>query len=124
MFRNNLNVIKKIKSVSSNQLSVSSITVAELLYGVKGIQSLEKKTLVKNFYNSFLEQCLVYNFDKKASILFADLKYQKRQEGRPVQDFDLMIASICLANKLTLVTNNTKHFNRIKDLKVVDWSSG
>ena len=39
------------------------------------------------------------------------------------EDFDLMIASICLANDLILITNNTKHFDRIKELKIENWTN-
>ncbi len=54
--------------------------------------------------------------------VFAQLKAQLQKEGNIVADMDLLIASICLANNLTLVTNNTRHFEKIPNLILENWS--
>lgn len=43
------------------------------------------------------------------------------QQGKPIDDFDLFIAAFCLVNDYVLVTNNTRHFERIDGLKLVNW---
>jgi predicted nucleic acid-binding protein len=43
-------------------------------------------------------------------------------KNNPTADMDLLIASICMANDLTLVSNNTRHFGRIAGLKLENWS--
>jgi predicted nucleic acid-binding protein len=43
------------------------------------------------------------------------------QEGRPIEDADILIAAYCLVNDFTLVTNNSRHFERIDGLKIVNW---
>ena len=48
-------------------------------------------------------------------------KLQLRKQGFSIDDNDLLIAAYCLKYKLTLVTNNTKHFKNIKELKIVNW---
>ena len=51
----------------------------------------------------------------------AELYVQMRQKGQPIDDVDLMIAAFCITNDYTLVTNNTRHFERIDRLKLVNW---
>ncbi len=45
-----------------------------------------------------------------------------RKTGQTVDDIDLLIAGIAAANGFVLVTNNRKHFERIKEITVEDWS--
>ncbi|MDR2589520.1 MAG: PIN domain-containing protein [Oscillospiraceae bacterium] len=52
----------------------------------------------------------------------AELYVQTRKIGKPIgSDADLLIAAYCLINDCTLVTNNTKHFENISDLKYINW---
>ena len=51
----------------------------------------------------------------------AKLYVQLRQKGQPIDDVDLMVAAFCIANDYTLVTNNTRHFERINGLKLANW---
>ena len=52
-----------------------------------------------------------------ASSIYATLK----QQGKLIDDADILIASQCMVNGYTLVTNNTKHFERIEGLRFVNW---
>ncbi len=54
--------------------------------------------------------------------IFGLLKAQLEVSGNRLDDFDLIIASCAMAHNLTLVTNNTKHFERIDNLKLVNWT--
>ena len=47
----------------------------------------------------------------------------QREKGRTIEDADLFIAAFCIANDCTLVTNNTRHFQGINDLKLVNWTT-
>ena len=53
---------------------------------------------------------------------FGMLKASLEKSGTRLDDFDLAIASCALAHNLTLVTNNEKHFSRIEELKITNWS--
>ena len=61
----------------------------------------------------------ILQFDKKSSEIFAKLKSKLKKEGKIIADMDLMIASITISNNATLFTNNLKHFERIKNLKIL-----
>lgn len=52
----------------------------------------------------------------------ADIYAQLRLLGTPVDDIDLLIAGVAVANGLILVTHNSKHFDRIDGLQTEDWS--
>lgn len=100
-----------------DQIKLCSIVQAELLYGAQKIKS----TNLVEKYNIIFETFEVLGFGSKEAIMFADLKAKLSNEGRIVEDVDLMIATIALVNNLTLVTNNTKHFDRIDTLKLENW---
>jgi tRNA(fMet)-specific endonuclease VapC len=53
--------------------------------------------------------------------VFSDLKAKYRKTGIVIDDFDLLIASTALTWDQTLVTHNTRHFGKIKELKIEDW---
>ena len=52
----------------------------------------------------------------------ADIYVSLRNRGIGTEDADILIAAHCIVNGYTLVTNNTKHFESIKDLTFIDWS--
>lgn len=52
---------------------------------------------------------------------FGALKAQLRQSGQPLADFDLLIASVALVENRVLVTNNSRHYQRIPDLQLENW---
>jgi tRNA(fMet)-specific endonuclease VapC len=54
---------------------------------------------------------------------FADVKMALDKKGESIEDFDLLIAASALSLNYTLVTNNTKHFNRIEGLQLENWMS-
>jgi len=57
-----------------------------------------------------------------AAEIFAKEKARLNKLGMMIADMDLMIASIAIANKLILITNNIKHFNRVKHLQIDNWA--
>ncbi len=99
------------------EISLCSIVQAECYFGAKKQKNID----LLDIYETMFELYPVLSFDSKSSVIFCDLKVELSDKGQIIEDFDLMIASICLANNLTLVTNNTKHFENIRDLKIENW---
>ncbi len=56
---------------------------------------------------------------RKSAKIYADL----REQGQLIEDADIFIAAFCIVGGYTLVTDNTKHFERIEDLKFVNWKA-
>jgi len=109
---------KIISKIGQNLASTTSINVLELLYYThknKATKSLEKRTEILKILN-------IYDFDFKAAQIASKLKSDLEQKGLQIDNFDLIIASISLANNLILVTNNTKHFKNVPRLKLEDWT--
>ena len=52
----------------------------------------------------------------------ADIYAKRKSLGKPIDDADLLIAAQCISHGYTLVTNNTKHFQDISGLEIVDWT--
>jgi predicted nucleic acid-binding protein len=80
----------------------------------------------KNKQAMFDEMCQTIplgEFDKRVWDKTADLYVHSRKIGKPTGDSDLLIASYCLVNGYTLVTNNTKHFEHIDGLNLVNWKN-
>ena len=114
------NVVTRMQSiVDTKELATTIINYTELLYGA--FNSERKKDNLKKVKN-FLEAIAVVPFCEGAAYLFAEGKAQLKRQGTIIADLDLMIASIALKHKSILVTNNTKHFSRIKKLKIENWA--
>lgn len=95
---------------------ISEITLAELYYGAA------KSGRAKHYADvKFIQEHFEVLPIKPVLKLFGQNKYTLEAKGMRIDDFDLLIASTALFNNLTIVTHNTKHFNRIQNLQVEDW---
>lgn len=118
--RGNEAVIARLKRCSPSELSMSAITLAEILYGI------EKSPHRKQERRSKIEQIRalldIYAFNQAAAGEYAIVRAQLERQGLPISERDVQIASIALANDLTVITHNVKEFERVKDLVVQDWA--
>jgi tRNA(fMet)-specific endonuclease VapC len=103
---------------ADEELFITSITVAELVHGAN--RSLHREDNLTRLEVLFAA-LTVLPFDEMAGRRFGHLKAELEEKGEPLDDLDLQIASIALHNNLSLATNNTKHFKRVKDLKLENW---
>lgn len=99
--------------------SISVITYGELLFGAKKSQNLEKNIAI---VYRIKELFPIIDVDQATIETFSELKANLQKSGSTIDDFDLLIASTALTMNSILVTNNEKHFNRIKGLKIENWS--
>lgn len=116
--KGNQEIEEKARQVGLEVIGFSIISKAELYYGAYYSAYTEKN--LENI--KLLENSLqIINFTDEAARIFGYLKADLKKSGNIISDADIMIASITLANDLILVTNNTKHFHRIYDLKLENW---
>lgn len=118
--------LKNDKIVQQNFLNnenipkfISIITYGELLFGAKKSKHIDKNTAV--IYR-IKELFPILPIDLPIIETFSDLKAKTQIKGNPLDDFDLLIAATALTNNLTVITNNEKHFSRVRDLKIENWS--
>lgn len=107
------------RSIPFESIVIPRIVVAEIEYGAKKSKNY-KQTIEK--YNEFINHFEIIDFDEKASRKFGDIRWTLEQEGKQIGPNDLIIASTVLAHEGVLVTHNTKEFERIKGLKIEDWT--
>jgi len=113
-----IKVFKKFSRLEIGELKISSITFAELYFGVYNSQNIEKNlNTIKNFLLPFE----IIDFDEKSAIEYAKIKANLRKKGQIIGELDMQIAGVALSNNLILITNNEKEFNRIENLKIENW---
>jgi len=108
----------KFEIADPDNCFISEITLAELKFGVENSEKKEKnqKTL-DNFLTGVKIVPIFHSLD-----LYAKEKARLRKEGTPIDEFDLLIGVTSVTHNLTLVTNNTDHFKRIKGISLEDWT--
>lgn len=99
--------------------SISVITYGELLYGARRSDHVEKNLAV---VHRIKELFPILDVDKAVIETFSILRSEARRSGDNLDDMDLLIASTALTNNLTLVSNNIRHFSKIKGLRLENWS--
>lgn len=109
-----------MESKNPKTIKIPSIVKAELLYGAE--KSNERKQNIKNI-EYFLEPFEIISFDDNSSIQYSLIRSNLEKKGNTIGPNDYIIASIVLAHKGTLVTNNVKEFKRIKNLKIQNWAA-
>lgn len=111
---------EKILQVGIENCFVSEITVMELTYGVENSEASKKE---KNFekLNSFLNSINIQTVTSCIK-LFAKEKSRLKKLGILIDHFDLIIGTTAVANEMILVTNNSKHFERIDSIQIENWS--
>ena len=109
-------IVENMEKLRAEGLGVSVVSLAELYEGVfysknpeAGLQGLE----------DFLEDIPVLDVNDEVCRVFGKERGRLRKQGNLIGDFDLLIASICLAHDLTLLTNNVRHFERVEGLRIV-----
>jgi len=100
------------------ELATTAISVAELTHGAN--RSIHREDNLARL-EVLLSALIILPFDEAAARRFGILKAELEKRGEPLDDLDLQIASISLENNLPLVTNNTRHFNRLNGLRLVNW---
>lgn len=119
--RGDRRVIDRIKKHAPLDLFLSTITLAEILYGIE--KSPVKKKARRLKINQISSLLGMYSFDEAAAGKYAIIRAQLEREGRVISERDTLIASIAMANRLTVVTHNVKEFGRVGKLKVEDWAT-
>ncbi len=117
--RKSQRIIEHLKKHTAGEIGVSSITLAELQYGVA--KSLHKKQN-RIALEEFVLPLEIAYFEEKAAETYGLIRSQLERTGKPIGSLDTLIGAHALCLGVTLVTNNIREFKRIKSLKVVDWT--
>ena len=111
-------VIDKFQEIAPGEVAISSVTVAEMMYGVAKSQHQGKN---ESALISFLAPLEIVDFGFKAAQHYGIIRADLEKMGTTIGAYDLMIAAHALSLGLVLVTNNEREFQRIPDLVVENW---
>jgi tRNA(fMet)-specific endonuclease VapC len=102
----------------SENLCISSITLAELHYGVeKSARRLENLQEV----DQFTARLEVLAFSARAAAYFGQIRAEVERVGKPAGPFDMLIGAHARAEGLIVVTNNEREFSRLPGVRVENW---
>jgi len=114
-----VNVITRLKENPVQKIALCSVVKFELWYGAYKSQK-KNENLLK--YREFMKVFYSFDFDDSASIRTGEIRALLEKQGKTIGPFDTMIAGIALSNELTLVTDNTKEFERVPGIKLENWT--
>ncbi len=112
-------VIEKLTTLAIEEGAISSITIAELQYGVYKSQHPQRN---RTALLEFLFPFAVLDFDQDAAREYGVLRTQLELQGTPIGAMDMLIAAHARSQSLVIVTNNVREFQRVEDLTVENWS--
>jgi len=115
------NVLKHLKRKKNKGLYISSITLAELEFGIENANP-EYYTRNRIALMEFLTLFKIMNFDENASKEYGKIKKDLKDRNCLIGPFDMLIGAHAKSLKMILVTNNIKEFERINELKIEDWT--
>ena len=111
------NAATRILEHQPSELCISSITLGELRFGAAARRSRKLHRLI----DTFVASVIVIPFDQAAADRFGQIAHALARRGEPIGSFDTLMAAHALSRGLTFVTNNSKHFQRVKGLKTENW---
>ena len=111
-------VTEKIINLNPFDVKISSVTVAELEYGVSKSNRRDKNRAA--LYN-FLSPFEIIPFDGRDAEIYGIIRAELESQGKLIGPYDMQLAAQALARDIIFVTNNTAEFIRIKKLKLENW---
>ncbi|BAZ08009.1 type II toxin-antitoxin system tRNA(fMet)-specific endonuclease VapC [Calothrix sp. NIES-3974] len=111
-------VLAKFQTLDISDVGISSITVAELEYGVYKSQRQEQNRAA---LSQFLIPLEILPFDTQSTQTYGRLRAELERQGIAIGSMDMLIASQAIALGLILVTNNLRELSRIPELVLENW---
>lgn len=111
-------VFERFAALRLGDVAISSITGAELAFGVAKSGSTRNQAAL----DKFLAPLDILDFDEQAMRAYGPLRANLERAGTPIGALDLLIAAHALALGCTLVSNNLREFERIRDLRTENWA--
>ena len=120
MKRSHEPLLRRLQKVPVGDVCISVVTKSELLFGVE-ISRRQRQDQAA--LNSFLAYVDVLDFPDKACSHYAQIRAELKNAGAMIGANDLFIAAHARSLGLTLVTNNTREFGRVRKLAIENWTT-
>ena len=112
-------VFLKLQQVDPRDVCISSVTYAELTYGVEKSSAVARNRVALSVLLSNIE---ILDFDANAADSYGVIRADLERKGTPIGVLDMMIAGHALSVGCTIVTNNVREFSRVNGLKIENWA--
>jgi tRNA(fMet)-specific endonuclease VapC len=112
-------VVDRLQKIKVNEIGISVITLAELEYGVSKSNFPERNKLA---LIQFLTPFEILPFSEFAASIYGRIRSDLEKKGQIIGPYDLLIGAQALSEKLTLVTNNEREFQRIPGIAIENWA--
>lgn len=112
------NVSLNLLAISPKDIAIPSIVLFELEYGIAKSTSPEKR---RDQLATLCESVNILPFGQKESAIAANIRFKLERAGTSIGPYDILIAATALSHNGTLVSNNTKEFQRITKLQLINW---
>lgn len=111
--------LRHFEARSVGDIGISSITLAELRFGVEKSRQVEKN---RQALDEFVLPLEIADFDENAADSCGKVRTALEKQGTPIGSMNMLIGAHALSLGATLVTNNTSEFRQIAGLRIEDWS--
>ncbi len=112
-------VIRRIQTREPEEIAISTITQAELEYGIARSKYPERNRIA---LVEFLFPFFLLDFDQMAAAQYGQIRALLEAKGRPIGPMDMLLAAQAKSRDLVLVTNNEKEFGKVEGLKIENWT--
>ncbi|MCI5118350.1 MAG: type II toxin-antitoxin system VapC family toxin [Candidatus Electrothrix sp. LOE1_4_5] len=112
------NVAETLLSKSPKNISIPSIVLYELEVGIAKSNNPKKR---KKQLEALTSRITVQSFTPREAEAAAIIRANLEKQGTPIGPYDTLIAGMALSINATLVTNNTREFQRVAGLSLEDW---
>jgi tRNA(fMet)-specific endonuclease VapC len=119
MKRSNDAVLRRLRQLPVSDVCISVITKSELMFGVEVSPRRQQDEVALSGFLRYLE---VLDFPDAAAVHYAKIRADLKTLGTMIGANDLFIAAHARSLGLTLVTNNTREFGRVRDLALENWT--
>ena len=113
-----IGAVHKLEQYQPTEIKISSITVAEMEYCASKSKNREKN---REALKKFLSPFEILYFDTKDAEIYGIIRAELELRGEIIGPYDIQLAAQAIRGGYTFVTNNTKEFSRIKQLKLENW---
>ena len=119
--RKPISILAKFNEHAVGEVGISTISVAELSYGVQKSRFRDQN---QQALLQFLAPLVIVEFDAEAAFAYGQLRADLEAQDTPIGSLDTLIAGHAVSLGATVVTNNEREFSRVPKLKVENWIAG
>jgi len=116
--RKPLRVLDRLKKAEISEITISSITLSELLFGVSKSSKPEQNLMA---LTQFVAPLDILPYGDEAAQYYGELRAHLEKQGTPIGSLDMLIAAHALSISGTLITNNENEFNWVPNLNIENW---